>query len=90
MIDTDKIKAQIMELKIDEEMPLPHSWPYEYLTIDRDLEGKEYMYTWTLKRRGGGGSLYPSKNINYVKYFKTEKGAKRNVLNHLSWLMKDN
>jgi len=89
MIDYEKIKTQIMELEIDIKLPLPFSWPYEYLTIDKEIEQGEVMYTWSLKRREGGGHLYPSQNINYIKVFKTIKGAKRNVINHLSFLMKE-
>lgn len=81
------ILEKILNADAGIDIDLPLSWRYKTLRFDHELERGKMMYTWSLEYRHDAGYDYPMKNSNYVKYFKTIQGAKRNVIKHLGFLL---
>ena len=89
----EEFEKWVMEAKPNElyRMPEELRFQYESVKIDKnthDIEDGEY--SWSLSRNyavlGSVGYVFPLKNSNYVQSFKTEKGAKRNLLKQIKWI----
>ena len=76
---SEQIKKLVENAKVNTSIKLA-GLAYESFTIDLDKEG---MFCWTLIPSRRSLPVFPMKDSQYVKEFKTEKGAKRNLIKYL-------
>lgn len=76
----EKFTEFVMGVKVEEKYNFPETFRYKYLKIDFS-DGK---FSWVMERNfkvcRGVGYVYPSTSPTIVSTFKTEKGAKRNII----------
>lgn len=81
--DTKENWAQFvngLELNVQYKMP---DWSrYEHVRLTTEHDGYSWVMTRNYSVTGSTGYIFPMKNANYVKHFKTEKGARKNLINH--------
>jgi hypothetical protein len=75
----------VLKAKVNKTYTLPENFRYKKMNIDK--QGDEY--SWGIERNfnvtGMVGWVYPMASTSYVKFFKTEAGAKRNLINWIKF-----
>lgn len=88
-MDKEEFLSFIENAQTDQKIDFPKSFSYKHVVFDTLLENGKLLYTWSSESKGSVINIYPMKNSNYVKYFKTLAGAKRNFIKQLSYLFKE-
>jgi hypothetical protein len=82
--DFESFKAFVMSIPVNEKIEL-RGWRYKWMKIEQEKDGG---YSWTMEHNfkvsGFVGYVYPSQG-HYVQNFKTENGARRNLINRCEW-----
>lgn len=91
-MDKKTLIDKINNLSVNTHLYLPDDFPYVYLVFILDtnkFSGAKQEYSWKLQPKNRGGGVYPILSGNTIKFYKTLDGAKRNVIQHLDFLLKD-
>lgn len=76
----DEVLQKVNNAKVNELIDLTGYSHYTEVMFDQDSDNK---YCWTLKRNDWVGCIFPMKNTQYVKTFRTFNGAKRNLMKRI-------
>ena len=86
----------IMEAEINQRIDISaYGSYYADVTFEQDtwetaLHEDESTYTWTAHGQDQPWrSIFPLRSSQYIKYWKTLNGTKRNFLRHISWALND-
>jgi hypothetical protein len=80
-------KSLVEEMELNVRYLMPKKSRYKWIRIDKNIDyfTKQVSYSWSMEHNynisGRVGYVFPSSNlINKTKDFKTEKGAKNNLI----------
>ena len=86
--DFESFKAFVQSIPVNEKIELL-GWRYKWLKIEKDRDGG---YSWAMEHNymfsGFVGYVFPSRG-GYVDTFKTEGGARRNLIRRCEWFFED-
>ncbi len=80
----DNFEVFVNTMELNTRYMLPDACRYKWVKIEKNPHHytKEIEYSWTMEYNyrvaGCTGYIFPMKDSNYVKKFKTESGARRN------------
>ncbi len=81
----DDFETFVNTMKLNTRYMLPKTCRYKWVKIEQDTDSftKEVKYGWVMEYNyhtsgGFSGYIFPMRSKNYVKFFKTEAGAKQN------------
>lgn len=76
----------VNEMKVGQRYEMPSPFIYSFICINNRGAG---IYSWTIQRRGNPGYVFPMASVSKVKFFKTEAGAKRNLIKYCARIFKN-
>lgn len=87
--DVESLKsftAFVKSMVLGKHYYMPETFKYKWAEVEYN---KEHGYSWCLERNydviGSVGYVHPTKG-QYVQYWKTEQGAKQNMLKYLGFI----
>lgn len=86
----DDFKSFVEQMKVNTYYKLPKNYRYEWIKIEKSTKhySNEVYYCWAMANNYSVskcvGYVYPYGGSNKVPHFKTEAGAKRNLIKRFS------